>query len=81
MGKIWKENIYEFFFNQEIVFCYFSNTHIHREQEMLTLSHDIQAAFNRIDPKQVKKALLLQGGDPTLFKWYYNYITLRNLHK
>ena len=47
---------------------------------MLAVFLDIQAAFNTIDPKQVKKALLLHSGDPTLVKWYYNYITHGNLH-
>ena len=55
-------------------------THIHREQHVLAVFLDIQAAFDTIDPKQLKKALLLHGGDPTLIKWYYNYITHRNLH-
>ena len=44
------------------------------------MAHPVQAASDTIDPKQVKKALLLHGGDPTLIKWYYNYITQRNLH-
>ena len=55
-------------------------THIHRERHVLAVFLDIQTAFDTIDPKQVKKALLFHGGDPTLIKWYYNYITHRNLH-
>ena len=55
-------------------------THIHQEQHVLAVFLDIQAAFDTIDPKQVKNALLLHGGDPTMVKWYYNYITHRNLH-
>ena len=47
---------------------------------MLAVFLDIQAAFDTIDPKKVKKALLLHGGDSTLVKRYYNYITHRNLH-
>ena len=54
--------------------------HIHREQHVLAVFLDIQAAFDTIDPKQVKEALMTHGGDPTLVKWYYNYITHRNLH-
>ena len=55
--------------------------HIHREQHVLAVFLDIQAAFDKIDPKQINKALLLHGVDSTLIKWYYHYITHRNLHK
>ena len=47
--------------------------YIHREKHVLAVFLDIQAAFDTIDTKQVR-------GDPTLAKWYYNFITHRNLH-
>ena len=47
---------------------------------MLGVFLDIQAAFNTIDPGKVKQSLLLHGGDPTLVKWYHNYISHRTLH-
>ena len=49
-------------------------THIHRKKHVLVVFLDIKAASDTIDLKQVEKALLLHGGDPTIFKWYYNYL-------
>ena len=54
--------------------------HIYREQHVLAVFLDIQAAFDTIEPKQVKNSLLQHGSDPTIVKRYYNYITHRNLH-
>ena len=55
--------------------------HIYREQHVLAVFLDIQAAFDTIDPKQVKNSLLLHGGDPTLVKWYAHKPTYRSQRK
>ena len=53
-------------------------TDIHLEQHVLAIFLVIQPAFNTIDLKQVKKALLCHNEDRTLIKWYNNYLTHRN---
>jgi hypothetical protein len=40
---------------------------------------DIRSAFDSITPEQIKKQLLLHGGDEKLVGWYNNYITHRDL--
>ena len=40
---------------------------------------DIQAAFDTISPEFIKERLYHHGGDKDLVKWYYNYLTHRNI--
>ena len=54
--------------------------YIYNKQHVIGVFLDIQAAFNTINPDKVRTSLLAHGGDPTMVRWYYNYIIHRNLH-
>ena len=54
--------------------------HIYTGQHAIGVFLDIQAAFDTISPEKIKTELLKYGADEDMAKWYYNYITHRNMH-
>ena len=55
-------------------------SNIYNNKFVISVFLDIQAAFDTIKPELIKEKLLEHGGDPIMVKWYYNYITHRNIN-
>ena len=55
-------------------------SNIYNNKFVISVFLDIQAAFDTIKPELIREKLLEHGGDPIMVKWYYNYITHRNLN-
>ena len=47
---------------------------------MLAVFLDIQAAFDTISTDKIYEELIKHGVDNNLAKWYYNYISHRNMY-
>ena len=60
--------------------CNYIEKHIYKNEYVLGVFLDIQAAFDTISPTKIKDELLKFGGNKNVVNWYYNYITHRNLH-
>ena len=40
---------------------------------------DIKGAFDSISPEHIREELLRFGGDEDMIKWYYDYLTRRDM--
>ena len=60
--------------------CNYIEKFIYKNEYVLGVFLDIQAAFDTIDPEKIKIELAKFGGNKYVVNWYYNYITHRNLH-
>ena len=53
--------------------------HLANNEPVIGVFLDIQAAFDTIQPKAIKEALINHNIDPQMVEWYYNYLTRRHM--